>query len=488
MSRKLALHISNYSIGNLLVTISGLVSFPIFTRVFTVDEYGVMNLIATTLALLLAISKLGIQHSIVRFYGESKSKAGGAGVSEYLSTTLFGMMAIALAVTLAWAAVSQLIPTSWWSDPRISDLFLLTSALLFVRNIDSCLVNFLRAEERSGQLNIYNVIKRYGMLALVLCTLFFVARDLYGYFWATVIGEAIGTALLFALMIRTHRFSIYEFSPALFRKMLIFGIPMIAYELSGIILNIGDRYVIEAKLGAGPLGVYSAAYNFCQYVQAVFLVAVGQAVVPMYIRSWEEKGAAETARFVRQTMHYYLMLAFPLVAGVSAVGREMLVVLASEKYADGAAIIPYVSSGMAADAALAIIGAALYIHKRTIIMAGLMTVCAVLNVALNLWLVPILGITGAAVATLIAFVALMSGAHCAGNRLIPISFPWASAAKFGLLSVIMYVVIVSISVANNWALIAIRIVIGIILYSALVLAFDEPTRKTVRAALIGIAA
>jgi len=217
-------------------------------------------------------------------------------------------------------------------------------------------------------------------------------------------------------------------------------------------------------------------------------VAVGQAVVPMYIRSWEEKGAAETARFVRQTMHYYLMLAFPLVAGVSAVGREMLVVLASEKYADGAAIIPYVSSGMAADAALAIIGAALYIHKRTIIMAGLMTVCAVLNVALNLWLVPILGITGAAVATLIAFVALMSGAHCAGNRLIPISFPWASAAKFGLLSVIMYVVIVSISVANNWALIAIRIVIGIILYSALVLAFDEPTRKTVRAALIGIAA
>jgi hypothetical protein len=52
----------------------------------------------------------------------------------------------------------------------------------------------------------------------------------------------------------------------------------------------------------------------------------------------------------------------------------------------------------------------------------------------------------------------------------------------------MYVVIVSISVANNWALIAIRIVIGIILYSALVLAFDEPTRKTVRAALIGIAA
>lgn len=326
------------------------------------------------------------------------------------------------------------------------------------------------------------------MLALVLCTLFFVARDLYGYFWATVIGEAIGTALLFALMIRTHRFSIYEFSPALFRKMLIFGIPMIAYELSGIILNIGDRYVIEAKLGAGPLGVYSAAYNFCQYVQAVFLVAVGQAVVPMYIRSWEENGAAETARFVRQTMHYYLMLAFPLVAGVSAVGREMLVVLASEKYADGAAIIPYVSSGMAADAALAIIGAALYIHKRTIIMAGLMTVCAVLNVALNLWLVPILGITGAAVATLIAFVALMSGAHCAGNRLIPISFPWASAAKFGLLSVIMYVVIVSISVANNWALIAIRIVIGIILYSALVLAFDEPTRKTVRAALIGIAA
>ncbi len=480
MLRRLALHVSNYSMGNLLVTISGFISFPIFTRIFSVSEYGILNLISATLGLLLAVSKLGVQHSIIRFYGEVKSGQSRSSIAQYLSTTLFGMMAIGMATAVAWAAISQLIPASWWSDPRVSDLFLLTAVLLFIRTIDSALVNFLRAEERSGILNIYNVIKRYGTLALVLATLFYVARDLYGYFWATVIAEAIAVAMLFASMSRTRRFSPREYSPELFRRMLMFGLPMIAFELSGIILNIGDRYVIEAMLGSEALGVYSAGYNFCQYVQAVFLAALSQAIVPMYVRSWEEKGPEETGRFIRQALHYYLMAALPLVAGVSAVGREMLVILASEKYADGAAVIPYVAGGMAIDATLAIVGAGLYIHKRTMVMAALMAFCAVLNVALNIWLIPGFGIMGSAIATLVAYAALAFGAWRASQSLLPISFPWASAAKFAALSLIMYAAVTSISLTNRWAGLSAQVGGGILLYAMLVLMFDGQARNALR--------
>lgn len=483
MLRRLALHVSNYSIGNLLVTVSGFISFPIFTRIFSVAEYGILNLISATLGLLLAVSKLGVQHSIVRFYGEVRSGQQGATISQYLSTTLVGMTAIGLATTLVWAAASLLIPSSWWSDPRVSDLFLLTAVLLLIRTIDSALINFLRAEERSGVLNIYNVAKRYGTLALVLVTLFYLARNLYGYFWATVFAEAAAVALLFATMRRTRRFAPSEFSSELFKRMLLFGIPMIAFELSGIILNIGDRYVIEAMLGSEALGIYSAGYNFCQYVQAVFLAALSQAVVPMYVRSWEEKGPAETGRFVRMTMHYYLMVAMPLVAGVSAVGREMLVILASEKYVDGATVIPYVAAGMAIDATLAIVGAGLYIHKRTMIMAALMAFCAVLNIALNIWLIPSLGIVGAAIATLVAYAILAFGAWQASRRLLPISFPWTSAAKFAALAAIMYAAVSSISLANRWTMVSVQVVVGVMVYAALVLLFDQSSRGAVRLAV-----
>jgi O-antigen/teichoic acid export membrane protein len=100
MLKKLALHTSNYTLGSVLATIAGLVSFPILTRIFTVEEYGILNLISATLLLLTGIAKLGVQHSIVRFYGEVKSGRRSVNLSQYYSTTLFGMAAVAGIVTV----------------------------------------------------------------------------------------------------------------------------------------------------------------------------------------------------------------------------------------------------------------------------------------------------------------------------------------------------------------------------------------------------
>lgn len=480
MLRRLALHVSSYSIGNLLVTISGLVSFPIFTRVFTVSEYGMLNLIAVTLGLLVAVSKLGLQHSIVRYYGEVKAGRSDVTLPQFRATTLFGMMAVGVAATVAWSLISRAIPSAWWADPRTGDLFLVTAVLLLIRTLDSSLVNFLRAEERSGVLNVYNVIKRYGTLALTLLTLFYLARNLYGYFWSMVIAESVALGILFVWMSRSRRFSPREYSPALFRRMLVFGIPMIAFELSAIVLNIGDRYVIQAMLGNEALGVYSASYNFAQYVEGIFFAALTQAITPMYVRIWEEKGPEETATFLNQTLHFYLLGALPMVAGLSATGREMLIILASEKYADGAAIIPYVAGGMAISGSLGIIAAGLYIHKRSLFMASLMAICAVLNVALNIWLIPLLGIAGSAIATLIAYAILTIGAWRASYRLLPISFPWGSAAKFSVLSIIMYLAVTAISLGNPWATVSAQVALGVGLYALLVLAFDGRSRAALR--------
>lgn len=480
MLRRLATHISNYSIGNLLVTVSGFISFPIFTRIFSVAEYGILNLISATLGLLFAISKLGVQHSIVRFYGEVRAGKLDATIPQYLSTTLFGMTTVGLLMTMAWALISLSIPAGWWSDPRVSDLFLITAVLLFIRTTDSALVNFLRAEERSGLYNLYNVIKRYGTLALVLLVLFYITSDLYGYFWATILAEGLIVSGLLLVMSRTRQFSPSAFSPKLFRSMLAYGIPMIAFELSAIILNIGDRYVIEAMLGSEALGIYSAGYNFSQYVQAVFLAAVSQAVMPMFVRCWEDKGPEETKRFVRQTMHFYLLAALPMVAGVSAIGHEALVILASDKYASAAVLVPFVAGGMAIEGGLAMLAVGIYLTKRTRFMAAMLVVCAILNIGLNILLIPHLGITGAAVATLVCYGILGGGAWAVSQRFLATGFPWLDALKFGLLSLIMYLAVSALSLASDWATLAARVAAGVALYAVLVLVFDQQTRNMAR--------
>ena len=66
-------HSSHYLGGRVVVMLLGFISFPVFTRVFSVAEYGVINLIMNTVLLLTVLSKFGFQHSVQRYYPEGES-------------------------------------------------------------------------------------------------------------------------------------------------------------------------------------------------------------------------------------------------------------------------------------------------------------------------------------------------------------------------------------------------------------------------------
>ena len=63
-------HSSHYLGGRVAVMLLGFISFPVFTRVFSVAEYGAINLIMNTVLLLTVLSKFGFQHSVQRYYPE----------------------------------------------------------------------------------------------------------------------------------------------------------------------------------------------------------------------------------------------------------------------------------------------------------------------------------------------------------------------------------------------------------------------------------
>lgn len=65
--RKLLRHSSHYLTGIVISLALGFISFPIFTRVFSVSDYGTIDLVAKVLPLLTALSKMGLQQSALRF-------------------------------------------------------------------------------------------------------------------------------------------------------------------------------------------------------------------------------------------------------------------------------------------------------------------------------------------------------------------------------------------------------------------------------------
>lgn len=478
MFSRLLIHLSNYSITSLLGILASVISFPLLTRIFTVAEYGILNLISFTLLLLVVAGKMGIQHAVIRYSSEIRLGRHKAGVATFNATVVFGMAAVGLAVTLLWAGISQLPPRSWWQDERVPLLFLVTSPLIMIRVLDSAVINLLRAEERSGAYAVYSVLRRFLILGVILLVLFCIARNLWGFYGATIATETLAIAALIWWMQRHVRLHPSLFSLPLFQTMLGFGIPMIGYEVASNILSLGDRYVIQALLGAEPLGVYSAAYNMCDYIQMFLIASVGQAVRPMYIRLWHEKGEEATRHFLDRLMHFYIALSLPVVAGLTAIGADLLAFMASAKYSDGAVIIPWVIGGMILDGATVITAAGLYIQKRPREIALIVMGCGVFNILLNLLLIPLMGLVGAAVSTLASYLALVVLAFLAGRRWLPLKMPWYSLLKFSIIAGAMFFVIERISLPGILMTIACKIVAGTVFFACMTLCCDREIRHT----------
>ena len=120
---------------------------------------------------------------------------------------------------------------------------------------------------------------------------------------ATIASEALVVAAMAVYVLRPVKIAPRFFSSSLLKTMVFFGLPMLGYEMAGIVLNIGDRYLIQWIRGAEDLGIYSAVYNLCEYVSTIIISSVSSAVLPMYLRIWAEQGKEATSRFIVDSLH-----------------------------------------------------------------------------------------------------------------------------------------------------------------------------------------
>jgi O-antigen/teichoic acid export membrane protein len=333
----------------------------------------------------------------------------------------------------------------------------------------------------------YQVAKKYLGLAFIIVALLIISRSLTAFYSATVLTDGIATVLLlWVLFNRTDRArpTSGEFSRPLYLELLGFGIPMmIGYEMSGIILSVGDRYVIDGMIGEGPLGLYSAAYNLCQYVQGLVIASVGQAIMPIYMQMWDQKGVGETSAFISKSLRSYVLFGAPVIAGLAAVGPELLPSLASQRYAEASVILPWVIAGMVVDGTNPMVGAGLFIHRRTRTIMSIVLSNAVLNILLNVLLVPRIGILGAAIATLVSYSITALALALAGRRLLPVTLPGGTLLRAGAAALAMYMAVKWMIPGHKLVTVGVRAAIGAPIYGGLMALIDSDARELLRGGL-----
>lgn len=396
-SRKYAKHVRNYSVASVFSLAAGLLSFPILTRLLPVEQYGLMSLLSATLTFAVAFGKLGMQRATLRFYNEVKH-GGFPGVAErgFMATVVYAMAGLALVAMLLWLAGAALLPVDAWAGDGFRTLMFVTAVLVATKVLDSTFNNLLQAQERSGTLAVFSVGRRYVLLAATLGAVALVSPTALGFFGGTVLADVAALLVMAALYFRGGWPRWQDRSAPLLKAMLLFCVPMAGYEISGILIQMGDRYVLKATLDLAAVGLYSAAFNLSQQFETVVFVALVGAAVPMCLRLRESGGLQAVNDFLQGMTRTYVAVGVAAVAVLASVREEVIVILASERYLPAADLLPLILLGRFMDAYVHVAGLGLYLARRSVTTMFILLGGAALNLGLNLLVIPHFGILGAA--------------------------------------------------------------------------------------------
>jgi len=467
---------SHYAIGEVFVMLSGFISFPILTRVFSPSEYGVLSLISITLWILLAFAKGGLQEAAIRYYPEYTSSREPNREKIFYSSLFYGSVTFGLlAAGIVLLCGGWVLPALFGED--LSDFVWLLAGLVVSGSIFMRLQNFIRAEQRTKFLNLILVVSRYLSLVLSIALIFLVSKSLRMYYAGVLIAEFTVCLLLILLLIKRVGLHPRNVSYSFLGKCLLFGFPLIGFELGHFLIKSADRYVIQILMGAEAVGIFSAAANMCLYLKDLILYPLMYSITPIYVEIWNKSGPAATSAFISKVARICMIIIIPALFGFVALGKDLIVILASERFQSASPLIALIIPGTVIWGLSPIYAAGLYIEKKTKTMTSIVLMGVVLNVGLNFFLIPKLGLIGAAFSTLVSYLLPSIALTVIAARILPIKIDLPTATKTLLASVIMYLVIRALAGSIGILPLAAKVLLGTLVYALAFLALHRADRQ-----------
>jgi O-antigen/teichoic acid export membrane protein len=458
---------SHYLLAQAIGLIASLLSFPIIARLLSTEEYGVLSLCNTILLFGVAVAKLGLQNAIARFYPDYSGKRIGCFYGTYGIVGAIAGLIVCATVVLA----SQLmLPQGYKSLGSILGILILGQSL------SSYFVNFLRAEERSGMYFVLGTVSKYVSTFGGIAFLWWFKTGINGIFLAQVFTYCGLTLFLIPRFARHLSATTGFFSWTLVQESVKFGIPLLIFELSSILLAFSDRFLITWFNGARALGIYAAGYSISMYLGDLIKQPISLAVGPLIYRIYASEGRKKAQEMVAELLGIATLIIFPVFAGTMAVRKDLLIFLASNKYAAASDIIPWALGGILLNSYMPLVSTGLYLQKKTGTIGTVSVVCTLVNILLNVLLLPRYGIIGAAWSTAASYCLVVLWTVHLSAKIFPLDWPWPRIMKSAIAAVLMFGAVRALpSGTSLW----LGILTGALVYPILLLALDRELRTRV---------
>ena len=260
-----------------------------------------------------------------------------------------------------------------------------------------------------------------------------------GVFLANLLASGFTFLAMMGMVIRQFTF---RFPAGLYKEILKFGLPYIPAGLAGIAMQVIDRPIVKALTNDATLGIYQLNYRL-----GIFMMLI----VGMFDYAWRpffltHAKDADAKPLFAKVFTYYILGAMSIFLVISLFiedivrmnffGRQFFPPI----YWQGVEIVPWVLLAYVFTGAYVVFVVGVYLEKKTKYLPFISGAGALLNVGSNFFLIPKIGILGAALSTLFSYVVMAVGMYIASQRFYRVEYEWNKVLKIAGTAALLFII------------------------------------------------
>ena len=414
-----------YGISTIVGRFFNFLLVPFYTHFISRGDMGIYTNMYAYVAFLNIFYIYGMDAAFMKY-----SSLAGAEDKKKVFSTAYVFVTLS---TLALTAVLLLLRLPFGQlmavPARYSRLIYYVILILLLDTL--ALVPFanLRLERKAGKfaaLKVANILINLGLNLLLFLKFHWGIEAIFA---ANLAASAVTLLLLMPEILKHLQIKIYGDQ---LKKMLRFGLPYLPAALAATMVQVIDRPVILAKTNAATLGLYQTGHKL-GFIMMLVVSMFQFAWQPFFLINAREKNAREIfakvmTLFVLAASLLWIVISLFIenLAGLEIGGGRSII---EKHFLPGLVVVPIILLAYLFNGIYVNLQVGLYIEEKTKYFPLITGAGALVNVAANLLLIPVLGIIGAALAVLASYMVMAAGIFVFAQKFYKIEYEYGKLFK-----------------------------------------------------------
>lgn len=441
-----------YLLAHGIPALVAFLTLAVYTRWISPEAYGVYSTLVVVANSVNIILFNWLYVALLRYWRDSDFQQ-----SELISLLLI-VLGIGSVVILLGASSYFFFTNDALIAVSLASLMLSNAPYMAYQRINSASLQ----AERYLKIELARVV----VTALLAIILVWLGYSWYGILLATTLGFLVPLAFRHFWQNFCH-YPIALNSAKAF-KLLHYGLPLSLTFILLEVIHATDRVLLSWLVGFKAAGQYAVAFSLPFQLLILVGSAINAAFYPLILQTLEEQGKAAVKASLANYLLILLGLLVPSYFGFIAVSHDFMPLLIGDAYLiDSLRLLPSIGLLLVLNAVyLFHTSLAFQLAKQTYQPILVVGVAAILNVALNLILIPIYQIEGAIIASLGAYVVCIIYGNVLGAKVFKLPVLWLEIIKIISAASLMLLILSNLSIGHGFIEGLIRILVGILVYSS----------------------